>query len=78
MNAEDRSIANAVRQLKAKHPAISVELAQDIGEAILEERRRCAALANKYRHETLSLMSMPPQSAAAAAIGRAILSGEPI
>ncbi|WP_151610042.1 hypothetical protein [Brucella anthropi] len=46
--------------------------------AVLAERLRCGALANKYRHETSSLMSMPPQSAAAAAIERAILSGEPI
>lgn len=42
MDTVDVSISNAVRQLKAKHPAISVELAQDIGEAIREERALCA------------------------------------
>lgn len=53
MIGKDFSIANAVRRLKAKHPAISVELAQDIGEAILEERRRCADRAFHAAEEAL-------------------------
>ncbi|WP_036577959.1 hypothetical protein [Brucella anthropi] len=77
MIGNDFSIANAVRQLTAKHPAISVELAQDIGEAIREERRRCAAVARSYLHETSSLMSFPPMSAAAQLIERDINSGTP-
>lgn len=51
MTSEDHSISNAVRQLKAKHPAISVELAQDIGEAIREERQRCADVAREAAWE---------------------------
>lgn len=53
MTSEDHSISNVVRQLKAKHPAISVDLAQDIGEAILEERRRCAERAFNAAEEAL-------------------------
>lgn len=77
MDVDDFSIANAVRQLEEKHPGISVDIAQDIGKAIMDERQRCAAIARKYRNETSSLMSMPPQSVASAAIEREILSGEP-
>lgn len=73
-----------IRELadKAHYAAINAETHDGqidiIAFAILAERLRCSAIARKYRHETLSLMSMPPQSAAAAAIERAILSGEPI
>lgn len=56
---------------------LSEDAYEVVAKAILAERQRCAAIARKYRNETSSLMSMPPQSAASAAIERYILSGEP-
>ena len=77
MDTEDFSISNAVRQLEDKHPGISVEIAQDIGKAIMDERRRCAVIARRHLHNTNCLLTMPPLSEAAADIAREVLSGEP-
>lgn len=76
MSRVDYSIANAVNEIVRRFPNTPVELAQMIGAAIFAERQRCADIARKHRRETGSLLSMPPQSAAAAAIERGILSGE--
>lgn len=53
----------------------SAEAYEAIAKAILAERDRCAAIARREKNNTMSLMSMPPQSAAAKMIERDIRSG---
>lgn len=48
-----------------------------IADAILSERNRCTNIARRERHNTLSFMSMPPQSMASRVIEKAILAGAP-